>query len=133
MVVNYNNLIRNMEMSKYEKGLELLNQLHGKNSGAELVEQFKDVCPKMAEIVIEGVFGDLLQDKALDLRTRELAHIASLTALGHSLPQLRAHTESALVAGATKEEIIEVILQTVYCAGLPVAINAMIAVKDLLI
>lgn len=117
--------------TKYEKGLELLNKLHGGHTGEGIINDFASICPKMAEMTIETVFGDLLQRSELDLKTRELAIIASLTTLGHSLPQVRSHAEAAIVAGATKAEITEVILQTAYFAGFPAAANAMIAIKDL--
>lgn len=120
-------------MSKYDQGLELLNRLHGGHTGEEIMNAFSDVCPKMAEMTIEIIFGDLLQrQKELDLKTRELAIIASLVTLGNALPQVRAHIEAALAAGASKTEISEVILQTAYFAGFPVAANAFITSKDLL-
>ena len=117
--------------TKYEQGLELLNKLHGGHTGEAILNTFANVCPKMAEMTIEMVFGDLLQRKELDLKTRELTIIASLVTLGHSLPQVRAHVEAALVVGATKTEIAEVILQTAYFAGFPAAANAFIEIKDL--
>lgn len=117
--------------TKYEKGLELLNKLHGGHTGEAILNNFASICPKMAEMTIEMVFGDLLQRKELDLKTRELTIIASLVTLGHSLPQVRSHTEAAIIAGATKTEIAEVILQTAYFAGFPAAANALIEIKDL--
>lgn len=118
--------------AKYENGLKLLNKLHGGHTGEEIVNTFSQVCPKMAELTIEIIFGDIMQRPELDLKTRELTIISSLVTLGHSLPQVRAHTEAALQCGATKKEIAEVILQTAYFSGFPAAANAMIAVKDLL-
>ena len=81
-------------------------------------------------MTIEVVFGDILQRPQLDLKTRELAIIASLVTLGHSLPQVKSHAEAALNAGVTKEEITGIILQTAYFVGFPAAANAMIAIKD---
>ena len=117
--------------SKYEQGLVLLNKLHGGHTGEEILNNFASICPKMAEMTIEMVFGDLLQRKELDIKTRELTIIASLVTLGHSLPQVKSHAEAAIVAGATKTEIAEVILQTAYFAGFPAAANALIEIKDL--
>lgn len=122
-----------MESIKFKSGLKLLNTLHGGHTGEDLLNGFAEICPKMAEMTIEIVFGDILQRKQLDLKTRELAIIASLVTLGHSIPQVKAHVEAALQVGATSEEIVEVILQTAYFCGFPAAANAMIAVKDTLI
>ncbi len=120
-----------MNNSKYESGLNLLNKLHGGHTGEKILADFASVCPKMAEMTIEIIFGELLQRKELDLKTRELTIIASLAALGNALPQVRAHVEAAVEVGATKEEIAEVILQTAFLAGFPAASNAMIAIKDI--
>ena len=120
-----------MENDKYKKGIKLLNTLHGSHTGEAIFNEFAEICPKMAEMTIEIVFGDILQrQQQLDLKTRELTIIASLVTLGHSIAQVKAHSEAALQAGATKEEIVEVILQTAYFAGFPAAANAMIAIKD---
>ena len=121
-----------MNSKKYEDGLALLNKLHGSHTGEEIIQAFGSVCPKMAELTIEMVFGDILQRPQLDIKTRELCIIASLVTIGSALPQVRAHVEAALTANATKEEITEVILQTAYFAGFPAAANALIAVKDIL-
>ncbi|MFT6834740.1 MAG: 4-carboxymuconolactone decarboxylase [Francisellaceae bacterium] len=116
--------------TKYEKGLELLNELHGGNTGEEIINKFSDICPKMAQMTIETIFGDLFQREILYLKTRELTIIASLTTQGSCLPQLEAHIQAAIKVSATKEEIAEVILQTAYFSGFPVAANAMICLKN---
>ena len=58
-----------------------------------------------------------------------LITIAALTALGKDI-QLRAHIALALVNGATKEEIVEVILHMMVYAGFPAAWNGLIAAKE---
>ena len=37
----------------YEKGLALLNQLHGGQTGDQMVEAMKDICPDFATMTIE--------------------------------------------------------------------------------
>jgi len=119
-------------MNKMENGLELLNKLHGGHTGEAILNQFKEICPKMAEMTIENMFGDILQrTNILDIKTRELLIIASLVTLGSCDDQVKAHTEAAINVGATKGEVSEAILQTAYFAGFPKAANALIAIKDL--
>jgi 4-carboxymuconolactone decarboxylase len=66
----------------------------------------------------------------LDRRTRQLATIAALTAMGNAQAQLRMHVQGALKMGCKPQEIIEVILQmTVYC-GFPAALNALSIVRE---
>ena len=46
------------------------------------------------------------------------------------MPQLRAHTEAALRVGASKEQIVETILQLTFYAGGPAARNSLVLVKE---
>ena len=56
---------------------------------------------------------------SLDVRSTELVTVAALTALQYPREQLQVHIESALAAGCSPEEIIEVIFQMALYAGLP--------------
>ena len=120
-------------MDKFQKGLLLLNELHGGHTGEAILNNFSKVCPKMAELTIENMFGDILQrTDMLDIKTRELTIIASLVTLGSCDDQVKAHVEAAKNVGASNEEITETILQTAYFAGFPRAANALICIKDIL-
>jgi 4-carboxymuconolactone decarboxylase len=61
---------------------------------------------------------DRFSHRSLDLKSSELATIATLTALRYPPEQLKIHIESALGAGWSPEEIVEVILQVALYAGL---------------
>lgn len=117
--------------SNYEKGLKLLNQLHGGHAGESIIKDMQEICPDYARITIETGFGDIMSRPQLDLKTRELAIIASCVTLGHVTLQLRAHIEAALTIGATHEEIIEVIFQTALYAGFAAATNALYIAKEI--
>ena len=58
---------------------------------------------------------------SLDPKSAELTSIAALIALRYPREQLRIHIESALRAGCSAEEIMEIILQVALYAGLPAA------------
>ena len=66
----------------------------------------------------------------LDLKARQLATVAALTAMGSAAPQLKVHIEGARNVGCSDEEIIEVILQMAVYAGFPAAINGVNAARD---
>lgn len=119
-----------MNTELYNKGLKLLNELHGGHTGEALINGTKELCPDYATMTIEWVFGDVLSRKGLDIKTRELAIIASCVTLGNALPQLQAHIEAALNVGATQQEIIEVILQTGFYTGFPAVTNAFNVAKE---
>ena len=119
-----------MKNELYKNGLELLNKLHGGHAGETIINDMKTICPDYVDMVIEWGYGTVMSRPQLDIKTRELAIIASCVTLGHVMPQLRAHIEAALVVGASKEEIIEVILQTGLYAGFAAVTNAMYIAKD---
>lgn len=70
------------------------------------------------------MLGAILQRPALDLRTRQIATICILAALGSCEPQLSFHIGGALRVGVAPAEVIEALTQIGVYAGLPRAINA---------
>jgi len=99
-----------------ERGAALLEQLHGSGAAQALKADMEGLCPDF-----------------LDLITRELVVIASCVTLGHPVTQLRAHVHAALAAGATREQIIESILQLMFYAGGASVRNALVHCRDLLV
>ena len=61
----------------------------------------------------------------LDLLTRELIIVGSCVTLGHAVPQLRAHIDAAMKLGATKQQIVETILNVIFYAGGASVANAL--------
>ena len=88
-----------------------------------------DIAPDFATYVIEFPFGDIYSRPGLDLRSREIATIAALTALGNASPQLKVHIQAGLNVGLSREEITEVIMQMAVYAGFPAALNGLFAAK----
>lgn len=121
-----------MNNENYNRGLLLMKKLHGEHSGEAIIEGVKDICPELATMSIEWGFGQIISRKGLDLKTRELAIIASCVTLGNAVPQLLAHIEAAFNVGATREEVIEVILQTALYAGFATVTNSFFSAKELL-
>ena len=109
----------------YQTGLALLNRLHGGEAGEQMVAAMKNVCPDFATMTIEWAMAGITARPGLDLLTREYVVIAACVTLGHPVPQLRAHIASALKLGAPKEQVVEVILQTIFYAGGAAVANAL--------
>jgi len=120
-----------MENSRFNIGLKLLEQIDGE-AGQNVIESLQDICPDLAKYTIEYPFGDIYARSGLDLKSRELATVAALTALGHCTPQLKVHLNAALNVGCTENEIKEILLQMSVYAGFPAALNGMFAFKDVL-
>ncbi|MCD7983264.1 MAG: carboxymuconolactone decarboxylase family protein [Desulfovibrio sp.] len=118
-----------MDSRRYETGLEVLRQVDGKG-GEAMVESLRDIAPDFARYLVEFPFGDIYARPGLDLKNREIATVAALTALGNAGPQLRVHIAAALHVGCTREEIVEVIMQMAVYAGFPAALNGLFAARD---
>jgi 4-carboxymuconolactone decarboxylase len=119
-----------MSQERFQKGLKILNSINGDN-GQRIMKLLKDISPDMARFVIEFPYGDIYSRPGLNLKTRELLTIASLTTLGHAPGQLKAHVRNALNAGCTKEEIVETIMQMSVYAGFPAALNGLFAAQEI--
>ncbi|MEZ8614317.1 carboxymuconolactone decarboxylase family protein [Vibrio splendidus] len=118
-----------MNQSRFDIGLERLNHIDGE-AGQQVIESLQDICPDLAQYTIEYPFGDIYSRPGLDLKSREIATVAALTALGNCAPQLKVHLNAALNVGCSEEEIKEVILQMSVYAGFPSALNGMFAFKE---
>jgi 4-carboxymuconolactone decarboxylase len=118
--------------SRFESGLKKLTEIDGE-AGRKVIDSLQSICPDLAKFTIEFPFGDIYQRPQLDLKSRELATVAALTALGHCAPQLNVHINGALNVGCQPDEIVEVILQMAVYAGFPTALNGMFVAKDIFI
>ena len=118
-----------MEAQRFERGARKLAEVDGE-AGQQVISALQDVAPDLARYVIEFGFGDIYSRPGLDLRTRELATVAALTAIGHAQPQLKVHVNGALNVGCSATEVVEVIIQMALYAGFPAALNAMFSAKQ---
>jgi len=115
--------------NRYERGLAKLHEIDGE-AGARVVQSLEDIAPDFARYLIEFPFGDIYSRPGLDLRSREIAVVAALTAMGNATPQLKVHIHAALNVGVTREEIVETIMQMAIYAGFPAALNGLMAAKE---
>ena len=114
---------------RYQRGWEKLKEID-REAGERVVESLKDIAPDFARLLIEFPFGDIFSRPGLDLKSREIAVVAALTALGNATPQLKVHINGALNVGCTEQEIVEVIMQMAVYAGFPAALNGLFAAKE---
>lgn len=117
------------ENTRYQSGLAKLEEIDGE-AGQKVCDALQDIAPDFARLLVEFAFGDIYSRPGLDLRTREIAVVAALTALGNAGPQLRVHLHGALNVGCTREEIVETIMMMGVYAGFPAALNGLFAAKE---
>jgi 4-carboxymuconolactone decarboxylase len=118
-----------MTTERYRRGWDKLKEIDGEQ-GERVVTSLQDIAPDFADYLIEFPFGDIYSRPGLDLKTRELAVVAALTALGNAAPQLKVHIHGALNVGCTRQEVVEVIIQMAVYAGFPAALNSLFAAKE---
>lgn len=109
---------------RFSRGYETLKTVDGA-AGEAVIEGLSDIAPDFARFIIEFPFGDIYAREQLDLKSREMATVAALTALGTAVPQLHVHIHGALNTGCTKEEVVEIIMQMAVYAGFPAALNGL--------
>ena len=118
-----------MDKERYQRGWEKLKQINAE-AGEQVLKSLEDIAPDFANYLLEFPFGDIYSRPGLDLKSREIAVIAALTAMGNAAPQLKAHIAGALNVGCTREEVVEVIMQMAVYAGFPAALNGLSAAKE---
>ncbi len=92
--------------------------------GAEYVDAALDradaTTEAFQEFVTEYAWGRVWTRPGLDRRTRSAVTLTALVALGH-LAELELHLRAALRNGLTREEVVEVLLQSAVYCGVPAA------------
>lgn len=119
-----------MNNERYVRGWAKLKEVDGQ-AGEKVIESLKEIAPDFAQLIIEFPFGDIYSRPGLDLKIRELAVVAALTAMGNASPQLKVHIHGARNVGCSRQEIVEVIMQMAVYAGFPAAVNGLFAAKEI--
>ena len=114
---------------RFRRGWEKLKEVDGE-AGEKVLASLRDIAPEFGDCVIEFAFGDIYSRPGLDLRSREIAVVAALTALGTAGPQLRVHIHAALNVGVSRREVVETIMMMGVYAGFPAALNGLAAAKE---
>lgn len=119
----------NTQDDRYARGLAKLQEIDGQ-AGETVLDSLADIAPDFARYLIEFPFGDIYSRPGLDLKSREIAVVAALTALGNAAPQLKVHIQGALNVGVSRSEVVETIMQMAVYAGFPAALNGLAAARE---
>jgi 4-carboxymuconolactone decarboxylase len=120
-----------MSEERYRRGRALLDRLEP-DQGTRILAALDEIAPDFSRLLVEFAFGDICARPGLDLKTREIATVAALTALGTAPAQLRVHIKAALNLGCSRTELIETIMQMAVYAGFPAALNGLAAAREVL-
>lgn len=108
----------------------VMNELWGDREGRELMPA-EELAPEFFDLASMACFGGFWSRPGLDMRSRSLVTVAQLAALGRS-NELKIHLGGALHLGISREELIEVLMQTSQYAGIPAAVQALNAAAEVL-
>jgi len=115
--------------NRYTRGIETLKQVGGEDYDRAF-RPLQAFFPDLAEIGVAHPFGDIMSRPGLDLKQREIANVAALTAIGSVRSALKYHIHGMLNVGCTPQEAIETILNAVVYAGFPAAQDGMTIARE---
>ena len=96
-----------------------------------LARRYDALVPGLSRTVVDVAYGQFYARGVVDEKTRLLATVAALAALGgQTRPQLKVNIASARAVGASREEVAEIIFQMTLYGGFPAMINALNAALE---
>ena len=117
------------DAQRIERGLRVLSELTGGGS-QPVFESMRRDFPFLADATAGYALGDVWGRQVLDPKTRQLAAMAAFGAMGLR-PFFKIHAGYALNAGASREELKEIVYLLTVPAGFPRAIDASQALQEL--
>jgi 4-carboxymuconolactone decarboxylase len=112
-----------MTKELFEAGLKVRREVLGAEYVDASISQADDFIRPLQELVTEYCWGKVWTRPGLSRKTRSLINLAMLTALNRP-HELQLHLRGALHNGCTKEEIMEVLLQSAIYCGVPAAMDS---------
>lgn len=91
----------------------------------------RELAPEFFDLAGTFCFGGFWSRPQLDVKSRSLATVSMLAALGRP-NELKVHLQGAMNVGWTREELLEVLMQTSQYAGIPSAVEALNAAAEVL-
>ena len=116
---------------RYEQGLAVRREVLGSDHVDAALSRADDITAEFQEMITRYAWGHIWTRPGLDRRMRSAITITALVAHGH-YAELELHLRAALRNGLSKEEIVEILLQTAIYCGVPAANSAFRVAKKVL-
>lgn len=113
----------------FEKGLQIRREVLGAEHVNASISQADDFSRPLQELVTEYCWGNVWSRPGLERKTRSLINVAMLTALNRP-HEVKLHLRGALNNGCSKNDIMEVLLQTAIYCGVPAAMDSLRVAKE---
>jgi 4-carboxymuconolactone decarboxylase len=118
-----------MASERFKKGLKVRREVLGAEHVEASMSQADDFSRPLQELVTEYCWGNVWSRPGLDRKTRSLINVAMLTALNRP-HEVKLHLRGALNNGCSKNDIMEVLLQTAIYCGVPAAMDSLRVAKE---
>lgn len=119
-----------MTSELFEKGLQIRREVLGAEYVDASISKADDFSRPLQELVTEYCWGTVWGRPGLDRKTRSLLNLAMLTALNRP-HEVKLHLKGALNNGCSKNDIMEVFLQTAIYCGIPAAVDSFRMAKEI--
>lgn len=119
-------------MSDYEDGMRVRREVLGDAHVDRATESATEVTRDFQELITRYAWGGVWTRDGLDRRSRSMVTLTALVA-GRHFDELEFHLRAALRNGLTREEIVEVLIQTAIYCGVPAANSAFAVAKRVLV
>ena len=117
------------DAERYDDGMAVrravLGDAHVDRANGKITRETED----FQDFITRYAWGDVWCRPGLDRRLRSVAVLTALIAHGH-MTELAMHIRAALTNGLTREEIVEVLLQSGVYLGVPAANNAFAVARE---
>lgn len=108
---------------RYDQGMAVRREVLGDAHVDRAVAGTLPLTADFQDLITRYAWGDIWSRPGLGRRERSVAVLTALIALGHH-EELAMHLRAALRNGLTRDEIVEVILQSAIYCGVPAANTA---------
>jgi 4-carboxymuconolactone decarboxylase len=112
-----------MNKELFEIGLQIRRDVLGAEYVDKSISQADDFNRPLQELVTEYCWGAVWSRPGISRKMRSLINLAMLTALNRP-HEVKLHLKAALNNDCSKEEIMEVLLQTAIYCGVPAAVDS---------
>lgn len=117
--------------SEDDAGMRVRREVLGDEHVDRANDTITDVDRDFQELITKYAWGGVWTRDGLDRRSRSIVVLTALVA-GRHFEELEFHLRAALTNGLTREEIVEVLLQTAVYCGVPAANSAFAVAKKVL-
>jgi 4-carboxymuconolactone decarboxylase len=107
----------------FDDGMRVRREVLGDDHVDRAVAATTDVTRDFQDLITRYAWGEIWTRPVLDRRSRSMITLTALVA-GRHFDELEFHLRGALRNGLSKEEIVEVLLQTAVYCGAPAANSA---------